>query len=487
MALFTHTQNTKHQSQYNIVSQQLNLFLNQNPMDPAQNFWLIINPSAEPDQPQNDDRLNGELYNALLKEEMEKVIKLCERVPDHAMHVVTIHKDTVLHLATYSKQVELVLGLMQALPHHLTKKMTYKNDTGNTVLHEAATLDDRSVEIATKMLDKAPELLNECNELGESALFQAARYGKTQIFNFLAEKFSGYDEAKQKIFSQRTDKTTMLHIAILARHFDLALDIARRFGHIVGERDQDGMTALQLLSCNPSAFEPARRRGFHKRISSNVVPNSHESALELAKLLVEKDTSWKFTSSKLDGSKPKPHNFICPPNVPSTYETGGNLLTAFELCQCSNVDLTKSKPQEYGCHSYEMGGSSRQQLKQGEVTPLFLATISGCVEIVKEILRMYPQAVEHLDDERQTILHVAIKYRQLEVFKHVSKMEVPMRWLVRRLDINGNTILHMVGMPRHDYVPKKMLVPAFQLQEELFWFEVHFSVTPLSSALPFML
>ena len=50
----------------------------------------------------------------------------------------------------------------------------------------------------------------------------------------------------------------------------LALKIAThgRFKYLVGERDEDGMTALQLLSCNPKAFEPVRRRGFLKRISS---------------------------------------------------------------------------------------------------------------------------------------------------------------------------------------------------------------------------
>ena len=158
----------------------------------------------------------------------------------------------------------------------------------------------------------------------------------------------------------------------------------------------------------------------------------------------------------------------------------------------SNVNLSKSKLPKYGSCSGvlstdETGGSSRQPLKQGGVTPLFLATKSGCVEIVKEILKIYPQAVEHIDDEGQCILHVAIKYRQLEVFEHVSKMEVPMRWLVRRLDNNGNTILHMVGMPIHDYVPEKMLGPALQLQEELLWFEVLFSLPPLSSALQSLL
>ena len=73
-----------------------------------------------------DDELNGELYNAILNEEVENVIKLCERFADHAMHRLTIHKD-------------------------------------------------------------AEGLLSMRNELAERVLFQAARYGKINIFNFLAD------------------------------------------------------------------------------------------------------------------------------------------------------------------------------------------------------------------------------------------------------------------------------------------------------------
>ena len=63
-------------------------------------------------------------------------------------------------------------------------------------------------------------------------------------------------------------------------------------------------------------------------------------------------------------------------------------------------------------------------------------------------------------------MHVAIKYWQLEVFDLVLKMEVAMRWLVRRLDNDENAILHMVGIKRHDYVPEKMRGPSLELQEE---------------------
>ncbi|KAK4551131.1 hypothetical protein RGQ29_032517 [Quercus rubra] len=366
---------------------------------------------------------NGKLYQALLNEEAQEVINMCNGLEDHALHELTIQKDTVLHKATYLKQAYLVLKLLEDLPACHLDKMTSTNQTGKTILHEEATLDQAySVDIAREMLNRAWGV-------GETALFWAARYGKIQIFNFLANEIQP--------FFQRNDKTTILHIAILAQHLDLALEIATRFRYLVSQRDEDGMTALQLLSCNPKAFERVRRRGFLKRISFKMCGSSgeeneflkeklsRESALELAKLLVKKDTSWEVTSSGIDRSK-----------------------------------LTQHK---YGSTSNE-SNPLQQQVPIGEITPLFLATKSGCIEIVKEILKIFPQAVEHIDNEGRTILHVAIKYRQLEVFDLVLKMEVAMRWLVRRLDNDENSILHMVGIKRYDYVPEKMRGPALELQ-----------------------
>ena len=47
------------------------------------------------------------------------------------------------------------------------------------------------------------------------------------------------------------------------------MKIAKRFGYLVNERDEDGLTGLQLLSCNTKAFELVRRRGFLRRIYGN--------------------------------------------------------------------------------------------------------------------------------------------------------------------------------------------------------------------------
>lgn len=163
-------------------------------------------------------RLNGEIYDALLEGKADKVKQLCATVNEQGLHILTIHDDTVLHLATFSRQADLALGLLDSLPDLHLGKMTRQNHLGNTVLHDAAVFN-QSRDLGEKLLEKAPGLLCMRNHLGETALFRAVRYGNKKMFNFLAEKISGYDEANQQLFLRRSDKTTILHIAILAQLF----------------------------------------------------------------------------------------------------------------------------------------------------------------------------------------------------------------------------------------------------------------------------
>ena len=103
----------------------------------------------------------------------------------------------------------------------------------------------------------------------------------------------------------------------------------------------------------------------------NKVPKeklSHESALELAQFLVKRDTSWELTGSAIDKNKPMTHKYHDSSDVSSTDEKVGKQGSA----------------------------NSLQPVELGGITPLFLATKSGCIEIVKEILEIYPQTVTFL-------------------------------------------------------------------------------------------
>ncbi|XP_059661974.1 ankyrin repeat-containing protein At5g02620-like isoform X2 [Cornus florida] len=431
-----------------------------------------------------DERgLNKDLYDALIRGDGEKVIELCQKLPEGALHILTIHNDTVLHMATYSKQKDLVVTLLRDLPKDHLHKLTHQNDIGNTILHEAAT-SNRIVPAAKELLQMAPELLTKRNKRGETAVFRAARYGKNEMFEFLDGEVNklfeteGVEEA-QKAFYQRKDKTTILHMSILYEYFDLALWIARRYKYLVDVRDGDRMTALQLLACNSSAFMSGRKHSSLKRLvyscvqtqdtaatEEGVLPKDtaateegyivplweairkrkqrFESALKLAKFLIAMDTSWEATESAMDQSKPKTHKY--------------------------GVSFHSSKGQELEEREKDLTSNELSTVKTAE-TPLFLATKEGILEIVEEILNTYPQAVEHIDGEGRNILHVAIKYRQIHIFDFVAKMEIPMIRLIRKTDNSGNSILHMVGVKAQDQKAEEMRSPALILQEDLLLFE----------------
>ena len=82
-----------------------------------------------------------------------------------------IHDDTVLQVATYAKKPSLVLRPLQDLPDCHLDKLTCQNHTGNTILHEIAILN-QSLEVAKRVLEKAPGLLYMRNNLGVIAHVQ---------------------------------------------------------------------------------------------------------------------------------------------------------------------------------------------------------------------------------------------------------------------------------------------------------------------------
>ena len=189
----------------------------------------------------------------------------------------------------------------------------------------------------------------------------------------------------------------------------------------------------------------------------------YDAARELASKLLESDTSWEATNPQAvdRGSI-------------SVLEKGGDSSVSSKEKAKVDPSIALQHPDEKkGKTSPEVNRTRFNNIRNKE-TPLFLATMSGIQEIVDEILKKYPQAIEHYNDQGRNILHVAINYRQIEIFDRVVKMEMPARRLLRATDAKGNSILHMVGKKGKRYVSRKSRSPAIQLQEELLLFEVHF-------------
>ncbi|KAM0036885.1 putative ankyrin repeat-containing domain, PGG domain, ankyrin repeat-containing domain superfamily [Helianthus debilis subsp. tardiflorus] len=398
-----------------------------------------------------DEGTNAELYNALSRGEDTKVFEICSGLTNGPFHILTIHNDTIFHMASFNKRNNLVVALLRSLHEGQFEKLTWINSSGNTILHETTT-NNGTVEAAREMLCRAPSLLMMTNKLGETPLFHAARRGKIKIFKFLSDEV---ERAVQKgadleMFLLRNDKSTILHVAILSQNFDLAIFITRRYPRLVAVKDGDGLTGLQLLACNPSAFDNGVGHSFLKRQIYNYIDCSLEkrsrvpmfedirkrkqrceSAKELARILVEKDKSWKATKSRLDKSRAKFHK----------YEGRASALEKRDVASAPD-------------------------------TPLLLATKSGCTDIVKEILNVYPQAVEHIDGDGRNILHVAIKYRRLEIIDTVINMAHSIRRLRGKIDKKGYSLLHMFSVQAKDSKPEDDIRnPALVLRDDLILFE----------------
>ncbi|KAJ6292320.1 hypothetical protein OIU78_024490 [Salix suchowensis] len=122
-------------------------------------------------------------------------------------------------------------------------------------------------------------------------------------------------------------------------------------------------------------------------------------------------------------------------------------------------------------------GKNRKESQRQEHIPLFIATINGIEEIVWEIIDQYPYAIEKLNEERQSILDVAVMHRQKKIFSLVKQQKVPLARLHRVIDNKGNTLLHHVADMEH-YRGGTKPGPALKLQEELKWFEQVQEVIP---------
>ncbi|KAK3023725.1 hypothetical protein RJ639_042735 [Escallonia herrerae] len=183
----------------------------------------------------------------------------------------------------------------------------------------------------------------------------------------------------------------------------------------------------------------------------------NESAWQPGEFLIGKGTSWEATESAMDESKPKTHKYGRVSTVLQSQDQEGSRKKALASDESGTGDtLSFTEPKK-----------SQEMNEKVAETPLMLATKYGCTEIVEEILRKYPQAVEHVDAEGHNILHVAI----IKVFDVVERMGIPMTRLIRKIDDNGNSILHYDGIKAEDHGAEDMRSPAMLLQEDLLLFE----------------
>ncbi|KAH7514929.1 hypothetical protein FEM48_Zijuj11G0142300 [Ziziphus jujuba var. spinosa] len=438
-----------------------------------------------------------EPYRAALEEDWERMKRFYEKNREALFYPLTVTNDTPFHIAVYSRTKSPLEELIQMVPNPPIAKA---DDKKCTPLHEAGAIGN--IEAAQVLVRCSPEQLEARNAVGETPMYRAAAFGMTEVVKYLASEVRSrnLDMHFQRI---RYDNTSILQSAIHGQHFDngwvskteTALWLLRN-DEILGDlMDNKGRTCLQLLANMPSAFKSGYLMGKFASFIYFCLPSNehdekgdqmnlrqrnilesgwgrnnlhqscflsfntgwqtieqiqnektkHESSLELAKLLIKKDKSWEKTDIKPD---------IGIISFGETERSGSKKV----------VTLGKKEDKE------EKDENNFPPSIPKSTTPLLIATSIGIEEIVNGILEEYPQAVEHVSDQGLSIMHVAIRYRQRDIFERVKKMKIPMVRLVRRIDDSGYTLLHHVSDMTHCSTGS-LPNPALQLQDELKWFK----------------
>ncbi|KAM7262830.1 hypothetical protein ACFE04_000513 [Oxalis oulophora] len=206
-----------------------------------------------------------ELYDNIMKGDVVAVNKFYNKIKQDPPRNLTVHKDTVLHMAIVMRHENVA---KEILKNHIRDQSTLlqPNVFGDTILHEAAATPMTG--FVTELLSREPRLLSIPNINGEMPLFKAAYFGQTDMFKLLAEEVDkiGITDNVKLHLTRESDKATILHITILAEFFDLAHFIANKYPDLQQAKNNDGMTGLQLLSNNPSAFKSGSSLGLTKTL-----------------------------------------------------------------------------------------------------------------------------------------------------------------------------------------------------------------------------
>ncbi|KAF3648674.1 hypothetical protein FXO37_19326 [Capsicum annuum] len=151
--------------------------------------------------------------------------------------------DTILHFLAVNGNVA---GFEILEPNLSIKDLETRNNSGDTPLHEAARFGKKNM--AERILRIEKDLVFVQNNLGETPLYVAAANGEKDVFAFLAK----YDFSK--LTMKRNDGKTILHATVAHDCYGLAIDIVNLYPELVNDRDNDSMTALDMLATKRFSF-----------------------------------------------------------------------------------------------------------------------------------------------------------------------------------------------------------------------------------------
>ncbi|GLU15510.1 hypothetical protein SLE2022_319910 [Rubroshorea leprosula] len=428
------------------------------------------------------------------------------------------HGNTVLHEVVTSNNFKAVKFLVEIAQEGRARMLMERNNLGETALYRAAAFGNKAtveylvnevelqkgnlkddhftrksdglsilhIAIMNEKFETAISLLKKDSELatkkcsGKTCLHILASmptafkssssimYGLEIIYKYIPGNLVYRDEIEQDVTSQSSKSRirclTMIKNIRLPKFDDLWLHLAERWNFIkeIGKTKKKHLFAVELAKMLIDSSD--WREYYNEEGHNNII------CLSVDRKKGGEETREASSQTGCDG--------IC---FSGDRKKGGKETgEASSQTGCDGICFSgdrKKGGEETGEASSQTGcDGTAATIEAAPDTPLIIAARTGITEIVAEIIKVYPQALEHVTRSGQNILHVAILHRNHIFDRIMSEKEVVKR-LVWGIDNDGDTILHKAACTEY-YSGGTTSTAALKLEEELRWFRKVEKIVP---------
>ncbi|CAA7053505.1 unnamed protein product [Microthlaspi erraticum] len=363
------------------------------------------------------------------------------------------------------------ITIMEKMRTKETPMACYKNDTGDSILHIAASWGH--LELVKEIIFECPSLLLELNSKYRLPLHEAARAGYSAVVKVLVEALTCFSA----IFCEEDRESVNLYV-LKDINGDTALHLALKDLHKKAE--------LRMYQKGIVEIRPMSHSIMHKQVIS--FSDTSTCQMEIAACLVKANQQASFLANK-DGVSPLymaieagnislvnamlnlPDNNVQGKTFDVASRLEGRKSLVHAALKAKNTDVLDVILNEYPRLVNERDEEGRTCLSVGASvgfykgiykllvlsTPpnvyecdddgsfsIHKAVEKGHMDIVEELLKRCPDSTYLLNKQGQNILHITAKSGKAESFLlgHVRKVDRK-NHLIEEQDVDGNTPLHL--------------------------------------------
>ncbi|KAJ8756048.1 hypothetical protein K2173_024595 [Erythroxylum novogranatense] len=355
---------------------------------------------------------------------------------------ITAFRATALHIAVQADVgKEFVQYLVNLLPNDY--KCEQVDFQQRTALHYAAMLGNTE---ATKILvSRNPNLTQLLDEDDATPLHLAAKFANKGTTSYLLFKTMEIAKCIKPDTPSPFEKEVgaeLLKSLIGADYYDLAIIVVDNYKDLALETDRDGVTALENLAQNPHAFYSGTDLGFFKGKLYNYISVKKNNVI----------------GRRCDVENPDAGSLEC---ISEPLAYFGRLKQIYE------IKLMNKQAEELASKLCTAAAKSVDGIPI-MIKAFSIAVSKGISEMVREIIKAFPDVLAFDDEKQRFMSHIAIENRKEKVYDMIGEMQLRSNKLLSARDTDGNSVLHLAAKLGPTSSSSGAVL---QLQRELQWFK----------------